>query len=59
MGRMDGNFRLRLPKLFLLSYLTTAFFFLATSLFDSPKTSSLGNLLDFFCLNLFVPISHL
>ena len=37
MGRMDGNFRLRLPKLFLLSYLTAALLFLATSLFDSPK----------------------
>ena len=48
MGRMDGTFRLRLPKLFLLSYLSATFLFLATSLFDS-----------FFCLKLFVPISHL
>ena len=55
MGRMNGTFRLRLPKLFLLSYLTTAFLFLATSLFDSPKLHLWG----IFCLNLFVPISHL
>ena len=55
MGRMNGTFRLRLPKLFLLSYLTAAFLFLATSLFDSPKLHLWG----IFCLNLFVPISHL
>ena len=42
MGRMDGNFRLRLPKLFLLSYITAAFFFFATSLFDSPKLHPWG-----------------
>ena len=61
MGRMDGNFRLRLPKLFLLYYLTDAFLFLATSLFDSPKLHPKGIFLNFFffCLKLFVPISHL
>ena len=59
MGRMDGNFRLRLPKLFLLSYLTAAFLFLTTSLFDFPQTSSLGYLLDFSYLKLFAPIPNL
>ena len=37
MGRMDETFKLRLPKLFLFSYLTVAFLFLVTSLVDSPK----------------------
>ena len=43
-------FRLKLPRPFLLSYLTTALLFLAISL---------GYLLDFFCLKLFILISHL
>ena len=42
MGRIDGNLRLRLPKLFLLSYLTDVFLFPATSLFDSPKLHPWG-----------------
>ena len=59
MGRMNGIFRFRLPKLFLLFSLTAAFLFLATSAVDFPQTSSLGYLLDLFYLKLSVPISHL
>ena len=56
---MDGSFGLRLPRLFLLSYLTIALLFLVISLIDSPKLHLWGIFFDLFCLNLFIPISHL
>ena len=53
MGRIDGIFRFKLPKLFPLSPQLLPFLFLATSVVDLPKTSSLGYLLDFLSLKLF------
>ena len=58
MDRMDGIFRFRLPKLSSFS-LTAACFLLATSVVVFPQISSLGYLLNFFYLKLFVPTSHL
>ena len=59
MGRVDGTFRLRLPRLFLLSYLTAVLLFLAISLVDSPKLHLWGIFLICSVLKLFIPISHL
>ena len=52
-------FRLRLPRPFLLSYLTAALLFLAISLIDSPKLLLWGIFFISSVLKLFIPISHL
>ena len=59
MGRMDGNFRLRLPKT-LPSFLLNCCLSFPCNFFNLfPQTSSLGYLLDSFCLKLSVPFSYL